>query len=216
VKSRNASPSTQALTRYFRVDGPIPTPRVLESISSMIGVPWPIAFWHAGYHRELLAALHFGSICVLHLLPSMEVSGSGVHLTPGERRTAAAVPLIEFALRAFPVDPPLATLADYDFDAPGPAIAVNFLRSMRLREAETAFARRRLRPGALNVRPHPALLRAADLLDDDFVAAVTRRQSAGLYVAAWAEDFDSAAVAFVRQLLTSQISSAHCSALVKE
>ncbi len=45
----------ERLNSYMR--GRIPTSHVLASIAEVIGVPWPVAFWHAGYFAEVLAAI---------------------------------------------------------------------------------------------------------------------------------------------------------------
>ncbi len=49
--------STAIVTRYFGATAQLPTPRVLAKIAVTIDVPWPVAFWRAGYFAEVLAAI---------------------------------------------------------------------------------------------------------------------------------------------------------------
>lgn len=188
--------STQRLNRYIRtIDPEIPTPAVLAKLSEAIGVPWPIAFWRAGYLREVLAGI--------------DRIGDALDANRGDRKMvlSAKAALVDFALRAFPrrdLGTSFPMLAD-SFDAQD--LAVRFLDVLSFDEV---FARGEPR------RLHPMLTRAADALLDDVFPIAVRRYVAGEYVNAWADAYHDgiAQVARAGLLRDPSFPTAHMARLI--
>ncbi len=153
--------------------GKIPAARTLARLAKVLDVPWPIAFWRAGYFREVL----IGIDGVANRLDEMGDLNSDLH----ELTRASKSHLVFFALRVFPrrdVGTRFPMEAD-DYDAS------DFAARMI---AEVSFDKVLAR--GIPRRLNPRLARAADALLDDVFSIGERRCLAGECVNAWADKYD--------------------------
>ncbi len=166
--------STQRLNRYLR-GGVIPTPPVLGTIASSIGVPVPIALWQAGYYRVLLAALD-------------GLSGYDDDLRDD---------VVRLALRAFPRRDTLSGLGD-DGTAERALESSDWIPEFT-NACDVALEIKSLKG------LHPYLARASAALADSALDPATRRAVAAEYVHAWADEIAPAVAISERAWLSSLI-----------
>ncbi len=147
--------------------GVIPGAATLARIAEALDIPWPIAFWRAGYLREVLAGI--------------DRIAETLAAKRGKMGLAARAALVDFALRAFPrrdADTSIPMRADSS-DAQDAAV-----RCLDVLSFDEVFAR------GEPLRLHPMLARAADALLDDVAPIEIRRFVAGEYVNAWADAYN--------------------------
>lgn len=180
--------STQRVKRYE--EGVMPTPPVLATYASAVGIPLAVALRRAGHFRELLMALDTLS----------KISQGKGKCKPYRGKFADAIRL---ALWAFPrrdVGKNLDVIEDdgrfYAIDAGLPDLEL----ACGVVVGEGAPAMRWL---------HPALKCACASLTNPAVALATRRAIAAEYVNAWADEMAPRVAESERQAMRAEVASEH-------